>query len=414
MLPYVTFQSSESFSTPWLAYLVGILRLEIPVSSELVGLCAVESLTAFSKAIWEGFTPFAVGLAMLILVYLRRLWRQFKSGELHRRFLFGQLCYQRLYRLCKRKGAVQSTRPEHQALLRSDSELEAEQVQIQLREQRHRTREALPSGDFLLDEQDEHYVDDARALTFRARCYNAANRLGLLAYSVFLSSVVKVLHCVTVPGGEPGEKYLFIQGTIQCAVSGWQLVFWVFMVLLCVTPVAIAGLAKWAMRNEVTGANTLSDDVRMAFRRSLVGSFVPHLYMWEVVLMTHRLTLAVVYTFYTSSPVMQTAVSSLLCVFFLAVHARCHPMRDKQTQDLQTLLLSCLCVAVASSSYDAAQLQLAASSDSGTDSTSGYLEAIVFVFGYVIPIAAFVLAVLHPWLISGWWQLRIRMRQWVH
>ena len=67
-------------------------------------------------------------------------------------------------------------------------------------------------------------------------------------------------------------------------------------------------------------------------------------YWWESVLMLHRLTLAVIYSFMSTVPMVQTMVSTVVCVIFAMVHAFVQPLRSPTAHTLQTFLLFCLVV----------------------------------------------------------------------
>ena len=101
--------------------------------------------------------------------------------------------------------------------------------------------------------------------------------------------------------------------------------------------------------------------------------------------MVHRLALALLYTFGTSLPVIQTSQFALVSIGAQLLHVFCQPMRGTEAQPYQAGLLMCLLLVTMSKIFEASTLQLA-SSQSDAQSTD-YLSIITLLFGYVVPLA---------------------------
>jgi hypothetical protein len=150
-------------------------------------------------------------------------------------------------------------------------------------------------------------------LTQRARLVAAGVNFGLTAYATLTVAVVKLLHCVWVPGTPAHTRHLFIRGTVACDYGGWQAPYFVALGVLVSVPLALPWLAAWSARGEdggegaegaegpagaeagaVRGVEAAPSgqwmrDVRNGVRSALVASYSPRTPWWESVLLVQRL-----------------------------------------------------------------------------------------------------------------------------
>ena len=279
---------------------------------------------------------------------------------------------------------------------------------------------------------------DASRVSVRARLVGAAVNYLLSAYAVITSTVVTVLHCVTVPGAPPGTLWLFVDGSVRCDGSGWQRPVVIAAVLAL--PLALPLLSSWARPRAAadgtcrTGAcngvsvadgsslydsdddagrtspryarpspSRVGQDVRWGVHRALSASYVPGMHWWEAVLLVHRLALATVYTFLSSALPDVAVVACVTCnAVALAAHVTWPAFRDGASRHLQTALLTCL-VLVAVSGSAASESDRASESTAGVGgvdsdvTTSNSVGRVMDVaFGVVLPLAATAAAYLVP------------------
>jgi hypothetical protein len=100
--------------------------------------------------------------------------------------------------------------------------------------------------------------------------------------------------------------------------------------------------------------------------------------------MEHRLALALLYMFASSTPVIQTGLCALVTVCALLMHVFAQPMRGTDSQAYQTVLLVCLLMVCMSKYFEASLLQVA-SPVTDTGSTD-YAAVMTLMFGYVGPL----------------------------
>ena len=335
--------------------LLSVFRLQLPFTSSHPGLCASHHLTALLKVQLQGLIPFGVGAAMIVL-------------EVARCALVAYLA---------RRDALQPRR--------LSASVEARQY----------VRVGAASGDLDVNssylELDEHYADDAQALPLRSRWVSGAITLALQAYATFTSTTVKVLHCITLPGSSARALYLFIQGSVACHFGGWQAGYVLALALLCALVFPLPVVARWAMHASNGIAGLRATDLQLGFKRALVSSYKPVVYWWESVLLLHRLSLALLYAFMAHAPVIQSAMSVLICVLMFGLHSFVRPMRTGLVQTYQSALYLCLIVVALSRMFAASQLQLAVGSfvQQETRATMDVFETLTIVFGYVVPFVMF-------------------------
>ena len=390
MVALVEEQGAESRASAWLTYVLSFLRLQLPNTAKGTGLCVFTSLNAVEKIKLEAAAPTAVAAAMLCCVVVITAIRRCRDSQASP--------YVSPARESSESGI---------SLLRSPSGFSssAGYGSVSYAYRQRAVVDLDGSGDdvdndVVLDAADtvakqQQQFDGVTGFTYRGSIIAAIVNLLLLAYSVVLSSVVKLLHCVRVPGTPLGSSYLFIQGSVACDYSRWQLGYVFAMIALGAVPIVVLLVAACATNRLACAlggllgrCRALRRDTRLGVQRSVVLTYDPTLFWWEAVLMVHRLALSLVYTLASVYPVIQTTSAAVLCIASLTVHLLCRPFRDAPTQALQTLLLLCLTVVALAAIFSSAQLQLAVRLNSGPQTA---LENLSLVFSYVIPLCGFAL-----------------------
>ncbi len=119
------------------------------------------------------------------------------------------------------------------------------------------------------------------------------------------------------------------------------------------------------------------------------------------------------FTFASSHPGVQSLVLTLLCVLYTVVHCLASPLRRKQAQALQTVLLVCLVVVALSGTPFAEALEKAALSNPSGSSITTESDRMAVVmqtaFGVLVPLVAVVVAHAGPWILK---RLRARYPSW--
>lgn len=366
--------SRSSGVTLALTVAISALTMSLPSQTPFQGLCAARSLTALGKAGLEACLPLVIGGMMLVLMAGTSCWhaavRSRKDGAptpSHSNANTGQSLQTPLL-------------PAYDALGASDDEYDEDDAGATMKS----TLQSALLGARVTDddEMSDHYVDDATRLSLRARYLCAGVLLALLAYGTVSSTTVSLLHCVSVSGVE--GRVLYVQGTQRCAYGGWQLGIVLLLAVLCAAPLLLVLAAKRVM--QMAAGSRLQLDVHLAFKRMLVGSYVPRWHWWEAVLLSQRLLLSLMYTFGSGTPLLRLCLSLLVTVVFGAAHVMLRPMRSPISQSYQTLLMLCLVVVGLCNVPAAAQVQYAVS----TGDVSPLVDGVVLVVGYVIPIAVVV------------------------
>ncbi len=99
------------------------------------------------------------------------------------------------------------------------------------------------SQEYVFLEPEAHSLGTA---PLRARLVSAFVNFLLSSYASVTLLVLQLLTCVHVPGTSPKTAWLFIQGTRQCHLWGWQLPLVVAMAVLVAIPLAVPLLSTWA------------------------------------------------------------------------------------------------------------------------------------------------------------------------
>ena len=91
--------------------------------------------------------------------------------------------------------------------------------------------------------------------TLRSRFIAAGVNFGLTVHATLTVAVVKLLHCVAVPGDSAGMR-LLVHASVRCAYGGWQAPLLLVLVLLLLAPAAVIAGAVWAAGQGVQVADT--------------------------------------------------------------------------------------------------------------------------------------------------------------
>lgn len=387
MSAYTALPVSSSLSA-WLSKLQSVFNIALPQSTVTGGpskwsrICAHPGMTAVMKAQLSGSVPFAVGAAMVVILLAN--WA--------------------LQRPCKRREPAPAGSDYLAERLMSAVDVPVDPGPVTTLEAASADTRAPAPGQAL--REDAIRVDQectARptlhlpAVTeerLRPKYIAAGLNLFLTVYSSLLVTIVAMLHCVHVPGQSSDVKSLFIQGSVVCSYTGWQLGYVLAAVALVATPAIIPLLTSWATRytsragsNERSGS--LLSDTCDGFLLAFVAPYGPLVHWWESVMMTHRLGLAILFTFASSAPAIQSLLSIMLCVSFLALHLNRQPLVRPASQGLQSVLLFCLTVVTVCRVFFSSGLEYAVPLNpniaAAIASTNTFCEVVTLLFQYLIP-----------------------------
>jgi glucose uptake protein GlcU len=115
-----------------------------------------------------------------------------------------------------------------------------------------------------------------------------------------------------------------------------------------------------------------------------------------VIIMCHGVSwqvLALVFTLGTAHPGLQSLLLTLLCLGFTVLHCNLAPLRDEQSNHLQTILMVCLTALALCSCPAADAIERSSPSDAQTVS-DGFSRVGQTLFGVVVPVMAVAWAVL--------------------
>jgi hypothetical protein len=154
-------------------------------------------------------------------------------------------------------------------------------------------------------------------------------KIGLYTYSILVSHVLALLHCVSINGLD--GTFLLQAAYVQC-YQPWQ-IFLIFVVVgLFLFPLILG----WKLRGTTLGSP--SSLTTSALVTVLSGPYVVG--YWESVLLFYRLLVVVVATF-VNDAVVCLFLLFLINSLMLIVHMHVRPFRDASAQHLQTL---CICL----------------------------------------------------------------------
>lgn len=264
----------------WLSGVRSLFTSTLPADFPYSGMCVYPELTAMGKALLSGALPLAVGAAMVIVLLL-------KTALLH------------LHKRCaaEARGLSESSAPWREHLLEpthvtGDPDSHAVMLDARL----HQTGDA--SDDYGEESAGMQYSSS------RSKYIAAGLNFFLSVYSSFLVTVVAMLHCVDIPGASRG---LFLQGSVQCDYSGWQLPFVIVSVVLVAVPLITPFLTSWAVTYQhehqlsiqsIVSLRTVKrsrgwrDDLCYGVILALVTPYDSSMGWWESVMVLHRATVS--------------------------------------------------------------------------------------------------------------------------
>lgn len=322
--------------------MASLFQFRLPSSVSHAGLCVITGMSPLGKVYFDASVPFAVAIALIIvlgLIALRKRGRDTTSAV-------------------------------------SDESWSERTPLFQ--------RELSGYGDVSTSFMSSQ---PARVVTGQARVFAILTSAGIMLYSAVNSAVLQMLHCVPLPGVDAGTTRLFLQASVACDYTGWQLPFIILLVCLVCVPILLGLCAQRAMSD-------VESPWWSGARLALTLPYTDRWCAWESVLMSHRLLLAIVFAFGPGYPVLQTTAASLICLLFLLGHVGCGAVSHTPSQVLQTCLLTLLCIAALARTFHAARTQLAIFADDSV--TTSVLEAVTALSTLVLPLVCFLLSYARP------------------
>lgn len=314
--------------------ILAVLRMQSPDTEGSLGFCVVDNLTTTSKVALEAVAQLSVAAAMAVVYVAVTLGLRAKHNFCQRVTIPGGQRY-----------LLFSGYPA--GLLAASNEVGGYGAVDNAG-----VGPGLAAMGIEASEAGSRVIVVQGSLSHRARVVTAAANFLLTAYATLTVATIKMLHCVWVPGTPSHERRLFIRGTQVCDYTGWQLPYFLVLALLTAAPLLLPFVSIWSIQTRGAalhraGPPTFKDDLRRGLRRALVESYNDNAPWWESVLMAQRLVLAMVYTFASSDPGVQSLFLTLLCVGFFAWHLLTAPLRSQQSQTLQSMMLLACLVGVA-------------------------------------------------------------------
>ncbi len=267
--------------------LLALLRMQAPDTEGSVGFCLVKGMTATSKVGFVAVAQLSVAVAMVVIVVgvntlapviraLCRRWCPLVSGS-----------------------AATSIDDPGAALLSESGRVGGYGTTSSASVGRitsHMEIAPVDTGNGVTRDGD-HAPVVGRVHSRRARLTTAAVNYFLTACSTLTVAVVKMLHCVWVPGTPQGQRHLFIRATQLCAYGAWQLPYLLLLILLIAIVLVLPWVAAWSLRSPTASTaiahssswTLLTADVRAGVRWALVESYKPTAYWWEAALLGQRL-----------------------------------------------------------------------------------------------------------------------------
>jgi hypothetical protein len=265
--------------------LLSLLRMQAPSHSS-TGFCILHGLTATSKVALDVGLQLGVGVAMVALVLLGRVLTKVRWPTRGPRA--PTTSFVRPGRPC----GLQPRDPELTVAM--------EGAYTTLLDAASAPR---ASSAFGLESGPAESTPVPDPLSLRARYIAAAVNFGLTMYANVTLGVIKMMHCVWVPGTPRHTRHLFIRATQQCDYSGWQLPYAAVLVGLVLAPVALVIAALWSRgrlpehlvtleQGQPSRLSALASDFRLGLRRAAVDCYVQQRPWWEAVLVLQRLVSA--------------------------------------------------------------------------------------------------------------------------
>jgi hypothetical protein len=232
--------------SPVVDAVLSVLRMQAPSTTDGPGLCAVRDLTADGKVGLEVGLQLAVGVVMVVLVaaslWLRGPWVAVVSGMKRRASpVLG----------ATGNADLQAGLLDHGSVDGSVACGEPARVSILNMRDDEQCEPGASRDSTVTVSQSPSSPSDGTKLPPRVRYLTAAVNFGVTAYSTVTVAVVRMLHCVWVPGTPLHQRRLFIRGSVVCDYTGWQVPYMVSLVVLVVVPVTLPLVAAWSRRANV-------------------------------------------------------------------------------------------------------------------------------------------------------------------
>jgi hypothetical protein len=241
-------------------------------AASTAGFCVSHSLTSRFKVMLEAGLQLSVGVAMVLLV---------AAGA-----------------ACRVRRETKGRRP-------------SIQVSVALRELAYGAEPLLPASLQLTTDPDHGaasssarvYGREVEDRSMHTRLVTAAVNFALTAYGTVTLALMRLLHCVHVPGSPGGQQRLYIAGSVVCEYGGWQLPLVVVLIVMCCAPVVLPWVALWSRDRRTVSSEDLGHGhtgpdgyrcrrTRVGVRRALVDAYTDGREYWESVLLAQRLVRA--------------------------------------------------------------------------------------------------------------------------
>ncbi len=173
--------------------------------------------------------------------------------------------------------------------------------------------------------------------TLKAKVLGVTVTILLFTFASLINATLQLLYCVEVPTADASPALrLFVDGTLDCNMTGWQLPLLLMLIALLLFPAGIFAITRASRQRAVQGSYTVQ-----AAHDLLTTRFRHECYWWECVMLTHRLLLAVLRNFLDRSPLMRIMATCTTCLSFFTLHVRVQPMVSPLANAAQAVLLGC-------------------------------------------------------------------------
>lgn len=206
----------------------------------------------------------------------------------------------------------------------------------------------------------------------------------LFTYTSVLSTTLKFLSCVSVPG-QP-DTYMFLNATLDCNTTAWLAPLYLVLLVL----VGGSAALPWFIRYLHRRPQKLPGVYRI-----LTDPYTDKCYWWEAALLAQRLLLAFFNTFLAQNPLLHLLFAALVCLISAFLHLVLRPIRHPRTQISQTAFQFSL---VVTTIVNVAWAQFAQDSQDGSLVLSAsaarardILDTLTLLFVYIVPAAAIAL-----------------------